>query len=63
MIDEQHWSEWHEDCRKWRGCTLDPRHPSAHWCYDWDGLPLDHTCAEWPCNCAAMTEVSGDPVA
>lgn len=23
----------------------------AHWCMDWDDLPIDETCPEWPCAC------------
>ncbi len=41
--------EWIEDCLKWRGVVLTGEH--AHWCFDWDGLPVDETCDEWPCDC------------
>lgn len=42
--------EWIEDCRKWRGRDLTGEF--AHWCYDWDGLPVDETTAEWSaCGC------------
>lgn len=43
-------SEWEEDCLKWRGVIL--RGQFAHWCFDYDGLPVDETCEEeWPCAC------------
>ena len=40
---------WAQDSLKWRGTVLKGRF--CHWCYDWDGLPIDETCIEWPCNC------------
>jgi hypothetical protein len=42
--------DWKEDCMKWRGKVLTGA--KAHWCYEWDGLPVDETTPEWPCNCA-----------
>jgi len=44
-------AEWQRDCRLWRGRVLAGRF--AHWCIDWDGLPVDETTPEWPCVCAA----------
>ncbi len=42
--------EWIEDCAKWRGETLTGRW--AHWCMDWDDLPVDETCVEFlMCEC------------
>jgi hypothetical protein len=38
-----------EDSMKWRGRVL--RGKYAHWCPEWDELPIDETCSEWPCNC------------
>lgn len=52
-----------EDCLRWRGSMLTG--DFAHWCWDWDGLPVDETCrwetkdhngdpftgGEWPCGC------------
>ena len=40
---------WAIDCFRWRrrilaGCF-------AHWCDAWDGLPVDETCSEHPCEC------------
>ena len=43
-------TEWEADCLKWRGKILTGKH--AHWCMDWDDLPIDETCSEWPCACA-----------
>lgn len=41
---------WIDDCEKWRGRLLTGDY--AHWCDDWDGLPIDETTPEWPCTCA-----------
>jgi hypothetical protein len=38
---------WVEDCMRWRGKVLDGKY--AHWCYDWDGLPVDETTDEFEC--------------
>lgn len=42
-------SEWERDCLFWRGRVLTGKHP--HYCHDWDGLPVDDTTPEWPCDC------------
>ncbi len=42
-------THWEQDCMKWRGQVLTGIH--GHWCEDWDGLPVDETCEEWPCRC------------
>ena len=42
-------SDFTDDCMRWRGRVLNGDY--AHWCPDWDGLPIDETCNEWPCNC------------
>ena len=47
--------EWRADCDRWRGRMLSGE--KAHWCYDWDGLPVDETCGEWPCTCWPDEEV------
>jgi hypothetical protein len=39
--------EWDRDCELWRGRKL--RGQFSHWCYDWDGLPVDETTEEWEC--------------
>ena len=38
-----------EDCMRWRGRVL--RGNYIHWCPEWDELPIDETCLEWPCGC------------
>lgn len=40
---------WWADCLAWRGRLLVGR--QWHWCADWDDLPMDETCPEWPCAC------------
>lgn len=39
--------DWIEDCLEWRGGILWGQY--GHYCCDWDGLPIDETCPEWPC--------------
>ena len=42
--------EWRADCRHWHGVVLRGRY--AHWCPEWDGLPIDGTCGEFvACTC------------
>ena len=43
--------DWMEDCMRWRGRILTGRRP--HWCGEWDELPVDDTCPEWPCSCVS----------
>lgn len=46
--------EWEEDCLKWRGKVLTGRY--SHWCFEFDGLPMDETCErEWDC-CTCFKE-------
>lgn len=40
-------THWEEDCLTYRGEVLTGQY--AHWCVEWDGLPVDETCFEWPC--------------
>ena len=40
---------WSQDCLHWRGRVLLGK--NWHWCPDWDYLPIDETCPEWPCAC------------
>jgi hypothetical protein len=47
-------ADWVEDCLQWRGRVLEGRY--GHWCMEWDELPVDETCHEWPCGCAEMTD-------
>ena len=41
--------EFIEDSLRYRGRAL--RGVYAHWCPDWDFLPMDESCVEWPCGC------------
>ena len=41
--------DWVDDSMRWRGRVLEGKH--AHWCPDYDYLPIDETCPEWPCPC------------
>ena len=51
--------EWLNDCAHWRGVVLTGKY--AHWCYDWDGLPVDETTPEWDgCSCFPNVEKSVD---
>lgn len=55
--NEQHCldtAEWKEDCMKWRGRVLTGK--ESHWCFGWDGLPVDETTPEWPCECAVLVD-------
>jgi hypothetical protein len=49
--DREPSADWTEDCLRWRGKVLTGKH--AHWCPDWDYLPIDETTPEWPCPCSA----------
>jgi hypothetical protein len=40
---------WEQDCQHWRGRVLTGKF--CHWCFEWDGLPVDETTREWPCGC------------
>lgn len=42
--------EWRRESARWRGHVLTGRY--AHWCIDWDDLPIDETTPEWPCICS-----------
>lgn len=48
-------SEWAADCMLWRKRILTGS--KAHWCSDWDGLPVDETTPEFEC----CTCFAGDP--
>lgn len=42
--------DWKEDCMKWWGKILTG--DKAHWCPEWDDLPIDETCDEFRfCQC------------
>ena len=42
-------ADWRTDCLRWRGLLLVGRF--AHWCWDWDGLPVDETTPEFQGCC------------
>ena len=45
-------ADWIEDCIRYHGRVLEG--PGAHWCPDWDFLPIDATCSEFECcTCGA----------
>lgn len=50
--------DWQADCQKWRGRLLTGKH--AHWCAEWGYLPVDETCAEWPCGCVTERKETED---
>lgn len=52
---------WAKDCQTWRGELLTGRF--QHYCYDWDGLPIDETCLEWPCACAKELGATDEDIA
>lgn len=42
--------DWDNDCLLFWGKVLTGG--DAHWCHDWDGLPIDNTCKEYEfCHC------------
>ena len=47
--------DWITDCLSQRGRVLTGVH--GHWCPEWDDLPMDEYCFEWPCGCSASTAV------
>lgn len=48
--------EFIDACLQYRGVVLTGKY--AHWCHDWDGLPMDETCVmEWPCGCSFQEDV------
>ena len=38
---------WAIESVRYRGEVLTGHY--AHYCCEWDGLPIDETCIEWPC--------------
>ncbi len=47
--------DWVEDCMHWYGFVLTGE--DAHWCYEFDGLPIDKTCGEYDyCTCKDLIE-------
>ena len=44
-------AQWQRDCLRWGRRVLTGKF--RHWCFEWDELPVDETCDEWPCGCFA----------
>jgi hypothetical protein len=44
-------ASWVMDCRDYRGRVLTGRF--GHYCPEHHEQPVDETCPEWPCPCAA----------
>lgn len=49
--------QWKQDCLKWRKRILTGS--KSHWCPDWDDLPIDETCLEFPCICERSGDLNG----
>jgi hypothetical protein len=50
-------AEFQFDCIKWRRVVLTGKF--AHWCNDWDGLPVDETCDEFT-SCHDVVDPEAD---
>jgi hypothetical protein len=48
-----------EVCLKERGKVLTGKY--RHYCMEWDLLPIDETCPEWPCGCGIKEAVDAQP--
>ena len=47
--------DWQDDCLRWRGRLLTGTY--AHYCYDWDMLPVDESTPEYQgCTCFSRHE-------
>ena len=46
---------WIADCMRWHGKVLTGA--KAHWCFDWDELPVDETTSEFDC-CTCYPEIA-----
>jgi hypothetical protein len=51
--------EWRESCAFWRGEVLTGEF--AHWCPDWDDLPIDETVPEFDCCCCFPNRGTAEP--
>jgi hypothetical protein len=47
------WGDWCRDSIRWRGRVLAGEY--SHWCFEWDGLPVDETTREFTC-CLCYTQ-------
>lgn len=50
-------TDWEEDCARYVGHPLTGKF--AHWCRDWDLLPVDETQPEFEC-CTCFRKSSGE---
>ena len=52
-------SNWEKDCLKWWGKILTGKY--SHYCFDWDGLPIDETCKDEfdCCLCYNKNQITG----
>lgn len=48
-------TDWEKDCSKFYGKFLNGEY--AHWCPDYDGLPIDETCIDEFDNCTCNKEI------
>lgn len=48
-VDQNQTTRWVDACDKSRGRTLAGIH--AHYCIEYNDVPVDETCPEWPCTC------------
>lgn len=46
-IDAKLSQDWIDDCMRWYGKVLTGK--KAHWCPDWDDLPIDADSSEFEC--------------
>lgn len=54
-IKPESMEDWKEDCLKWHKRVLTGE--KSHWCYDWDGLPVDETTPEIDgCTCYSTVD-------
>lgn len=52
MINSKNLKAWELDCKQYYGRILDPSDTYAHWCNDWDDLPINSTSPEFEsCTC------------
>ena len=64
MSDTRDSRQWADDCQRWRGEMLTG--VLSHWCWDWDGLPVDETMPEIECCTCDLSDlianrIVGDP--
>lgn len=45
-------NDWNSECIKYHGRVLKGK--KRHYCYDWDGMPIDETCKEFDVCCCVF---------